>query len=131
MITLRELFKVMWEITELGVTARDPETERFLHEWQYGKYIHETIHMYHDRRAGKLSIINKNINHHGKPKGNGFEMGWGVSEKVFPTQLIDAEITHLITSPLPQGRGYRVSCDISLDESIVKILLELEKKHEQ
>ena len=106
MITLRELFKVMWDITELNVTARDPDDEHFLHEWKYGKDIHETIHMYHDRQAGRLSIVKKDINHHGKPKGNSFEMGWGVREKVFPAQLIDAEITHLMARPLPQNAGF-------------------------
>lgn len=114
MITLRELFDVTWDITELDVTAREPETMTYVHQWLYGDGITETIHMYHERRAGRLSIIEGRINHHGEPTRGGSEMGWGVDEKLFPADIIDAPVTHLVMTPRSRGNGTWCYVDIEM-----------------
>ena len=114
MITLRDLFAVTWDITELDITAREPETMTYVHRWLYGDGITETIHMYHERKAGKLSIIEGQINHHGEPTRGGSEIGWGVNEKLFPAEIIDAPVTHLLMMPRSRGRGTRCCVDIEM-----------------
>lgn len=95
MMTLRDLFEVMWSITELHINAYDDN--RLVHKWIYGPEAlqKETIHQYHERMDGMLTIVEEKINAHGDPTRGGAEIGWGVKEKLFPTALIDAPITHL------------------------------------
>lgn len=114
MITLRDLFEVTWTIAELDVTAREPEGMTFIHRWLYGEGITETIHMYHERAEGRLSIIEGRINHHGEATRGGSEIGWGVKEKVLPAEILDAPVTHLSMSLLPQGRGTLCRVDIEM-----------------
>jgi len=76
--------------------------------------IYETIHMYHDRKAGKLSIINCKANHHGEPTRGGSEIGWGINEKLFPTEIIDAPVTHLLMTPRSRGNGTWCCVDIEM-----------------
>ena len=86
-MTLRELFEVMWAITELHITARDPGS-KYLHRWIYGPDAQqkETIHQYHERMEGKLTIVDGRINAHGESTRGGSEIGWGVKEKLFPAE---------------------------------------------
>ena len=112
MITLRELFAVSWDITELEITAREPESMKFIHEWIYGEDIHESTHMYYDRMEGKLSIIEGRINYHGEAARGGAETGWGVKEKLFPKEILDAPVTHL--SMYDKGRGKKCRVDIEM-----------------
>ena len=114
MITLRDLFEVTWDITELDITAREPETMTYVHRWLYVEDIYETIYMYHARKAGRLSIINDKINHHGEPTRGGSEIGWGVNEKLLPAEIIDAPATHLLMMPRSRGRGTRCCVDIEM-----------------
>lgn len=114
MITLRDLFAVTWDITELDITAREPETMTYVHRWLYVEDIYETIYMYHARKAGKLSIINDKINHHGEPTRGGSEIGWGVNEKLLPADIIDAPVTHLLMTPMARGNGTRCCVDIEM-----------------
>ena len=114
MITLRDLFEVTWDITKLDITAREPETTTYVHRWLYGEGITETIHMYHERKAGRLSIIEGRINHHGEPTRSGSEIGWGVNEKLLPAEIIDAPVTHLLMMPRPRGNGTWCCVDIEM-----------------
>ena len=114
MITLRELFRVTWDITVLQIVAREPDSMEFIHEWIYGEDIHESIHMYHDRMEGKLSIIEGRINHHGEPIRGGAETGWGVKEKLFPAEILDAPVTHLSMSSRSRGQGTSCRVDIEM-----------------
>lgn len=116
MVTLRELFSLTYNIAELDITAREPDT-RYIHRWIYGEYIDESVHMFHDRRAGKLTIIKKKIQFHGKPAKGGYpETGWGVNEKLIHKELIDAPITHLSMLPMCQGRGTSCRVDIEMQK---------------
>lgn len=94
MTTLRDLIDVFWRITEINVTARDPDGV-FIHQWIYGENINETMHMYYERMDGKLTIVDERINAHGKPSRNGSEIGWGVEPKYFHKDMLDAPITHM------------------------------------
>ena len=114
MITLRDLFAVTWNITELDITAREPETMTYVHRWIYGEDIVENIHLYHERRAGRLSIIDAKINHHGEPTRGGSEIGWGVNEKLFPAEIIDAPMTRLLMTPRLRGNGTGCCVDIEM-----------------
>ena len=116
MITLRELSNVLWSITELYITARDPNSG-FLHRWIYEPGItdRETIHQYHERRDGKLTLVDKRINAHGGPGRGGSEIGWGLETKLFPKAILDAPVTHMNTMGAHKG-GYRVYLDIEIPE---------------
>ena len=97
MMTLTDLFDVMWDITALHITARDHEG-KFLHGWIYADGIseRETTHMYHDRIDGKLILVDVKINMHGTVKKNGqTEIGWGVNDKLIHKVLITAPVRHL------------------------------------
>ena len=85
----------MWPITEVRITAREPETGKFIHEWLYGDQLFISPSMEYDKADGKLTICEVKINAHGDPTRGGSEIGWGVKEKLFPKKLIDAPITHL------------------------------------
>ena len=113
MMTLKDLVETFWTITELNVTAREPDGT-FIHEWLYGEDINETIHMYHERVAGRLSIIKDRINAHGKATRGGSEMGWGLEEKKFPKEMLAAPITHMSASTKWGSGGHRCSIDIEM-----------------
>lgn len=129
MITLRELFKVTWDITELTITARAPNM-RFLHERWYAPDAErrETTHQMYDRLDGKLTVRNIKINAHGDNARNGPEMGWGVKEELLPKLLIDAPVTHLrMTSAFAStGGGVHVRVDVELKELQAQVLIQEE-----
>ena len=114
-MTLRELFEVFWSITEVSVTAREPGSMQFIHKWEYSEGItdRETIHQYHDRMDGKLTLVDVKINAHGDPARGGSEIGWGVKEKLFPKEMLDAPITHMNVHSRHSGTS-SVSVDIEL-----------------
>lgn len=118
-MTLREVFEVYWDITEIHITARDHDL-RLEHQWIYGPDVHESIHMWHDRKDGKLTIVDAKINAHGDSTRGGSEMGWGVKEKLFPDQILDARITHFV--PSTRSKGDDLYVDIELDPVTVEIL---------
>lgn len=107
MMTLRDLFEVYWTITEVDLTVRDA-SGKFLHRWIFeeGVKSRETIHMYHDRTEGKLTLVDEKVNHHGEPSRNGSEMGWGVREDVFAKAMLDAPIRHMGTWSAMSGRTH-------------------------
>lgn len=118
-MTLREVFEVYWDIIEIDITARDHDL-RLKHRWIYGPDIRESIHQWHDREAGILTIVDEKINAHGDPKRGGPEMGWGVKENLFPDQILDAKITHFM--PSTASKGDKLYVDIELDQITVEIL---------
>lgn len=131
MMTLRELFEVFWTITELEITARDPNT-KYLHRWIYGPEAlkTETIHQYHDRMAGKLTIVEAKLNAHGDPARGGAEIGWGVKEKLLPKELIDAPITHMGVIGHHSGE-HTVYVDVEMQELTAMAIVPKEKKEEE
>ena len=122
MIILRDLFEVVWDITELKVTAYSPEP-KLLHEWIFGENIYETIHMWHDRKKGLLTIVDEKINSHGEPgRGGGPEIGWGVKEKLFPKELLDSKVTHLWLRSRGNWEGQRLCVEVEMQELTAEIL---------
>lgn len=130
-MTLRELFEVFWTITEVSVTAREPETQQFIHRWEYGEGItdRESIHQYHDRKAGKLTLVDVKVNAHGDQARGGSEIGWGVKAKHFPTAMLDAPITHMNVSNKHSGTSH-VSVDIEMARLTAMTLIPEEKNEE-
>lgn len=102
---------------------------KFIHRWIYGENIHESDHMYHDRKDGLLSIIEQKINHHGDDARGGTEMGWGVKEKIFPKDILDAPITHMSAVNAYEG-GHTIYVDIEMHEMTVAAILEQEEEDE-
>lgn len=103
MIALNELSRVIWNITRLDITARDNEG-KFLHRWIYGEQITETIHMYHERIAGRLTIVEGKINGQGDMTRGGAEIGWGLKTDLIPKQLLTAPVTKLTPVNYKSGR---------------------------
>lgn len=120
MITLRELFQVYIEPTELTITAY--HNNHYAHEWIFGDDVYETVHMFQRRKAGKLSIVDIRVNHHGEPTSHGPEMGWGVNEKVIPALILDAEVTHLLPCSRSMSRGQSLIAHIELDPLQVEVI---------
>ena len=130
MITLRDIFAVTWDITELWITAREPESMQFIHQWAYGDGIRETTHMYYDRMDGKLTMVNNRINHHGEATRGGAEMGWGVNEKLFPPAILDAPVTHMLMRDRSQGRGTTCSVDVEMHRLTAETIITKETDDE-
>lgn len=128
-MTLRELFNVFWTIVEVKITARKDDGE-FLHEWIYGDNISESIHMYHQRMDGNLTIVDRKINAHGDPARGGAEIGWGVKEKLFPKDLLDAPITHMGAASSAHGTS-KVSVDVTMHPLTVAALVPKEQEGEE
>lgn len=126
-MTLRDLFKVMWAITEIRITAREPEDGKYLHQWIYGPDIHETTQMFYGKQNGKLTVVKCKINAHGDETRGGSEMGWGVKEKLLPKELIDAPIRHLGVVNSRSGE-YRVYADVEMQKLTVMTLIPQETK---
>lgn len=124
MITLREIFKVFWTITRAEITVRQPDL-RFVHKWIYGENINESSHMYYDRISGRLSIIDRKINHHGDDGRGGCETGWGVKEKMFPKDILDAPITHMSVINHHSGE-HTLYVDIEMHELTAMSLIQEE-----
>lgn len=116
MMTIRELARAFWTITELHITVRDPSS-KFLHRWIYEPGItdRETIHQYHERMEGKLTLVDKQINAHGQPGRKGPEMGWGLNTNLFPNAILDAPITHMGVMNA-HHEGDRVYLDVEMPE---------------
>lgn len=112
-MTLRDLFDVFWTITELSVTAREPDG-LFIHRWEWGEHAldKETLFQYHERKEGKLTLYNAKINAHGDPTRNGAEIGWGVKEKMFRKEMLDAPIRHM--SVTSRGGTHSLTVDIEM-----------------
>lgn len=102
---------------------------KYIHRWIYGEDIHESSHMFNDRMSGKLSIIEQKINHHGDDARGGPEMGWGVKEKIFPKDILDAPITHMSAVNAYEG-GHTIYVDIEMHEMTVAAILEQEEEDE-
>lgn len=122
MITLRELFEVFWTITRVEVTARKHDMN-YIHRWIYGEDINISSHMLYDCKDGLLSIIDKKINYHGDDGRGGPEMGWGVKEKLFPKELLDARITHMSVVNHHSGE-HTLYVDIVMHELTAMSLIE-------
>lgn len=126
-MTLREIAAAMWDITHVTVTARDADG-KFLHEWMYGPDITESIHMYHERVAGRLTIVEGKINAHGDADRRGFtEIGWGLKPGVIPKDILDAPVTVLHVTP-SYSRETHVRVDVTMHELTVMGLIPREEE---
>ena len=122
MMTLTDLFDVMWDITMVNITARDADM-KFLHEWIYGDEIHTSVHMDYEQEQGRLTIENVKINSHGDRKKNGTsEIGYSVKADLIPELLRNAPITHLMVMHFGMERCEAVA-DVELSALEVEVLL--------
>ena len=116
-MTLKDLFAVMWSITDIRITAREPEHGEFIHEWIFAEDIKENSHMYYDRISGKLTIVPVKVNLHSAQN-----TGWGVNEKVLPKELITAPITHLNVFNWYSGT-YRIDADVEMQRLTAEVIV--------
>lgn len=110
-ITLDEIFEVTWDITELHITARDAKG-LFLHEWLYARGREMSMYQRYDIEAGKLTYIDRRINHHGEATRSGSEMAWGVDKKKIHKELREAPIKVMSMYTMSQGRGTSCRVDV-------------------
>ena len=96
MVTVSDLLDIIWDVTELEVNAYD--NYRLQHRWIIGENIDESHHQWYERKKGELSIIDRKINHHGDKTNRGclWETGWGANKKNVPSQILAAEVTHML-----------------------------------
>ena len=127
-VILSDLLDIIWDVTELNVLAYDEY--RLQHEWIFGNQVEETVHQWHRRRQGVLSIIDRKINHHNDPKKNGIgEMGWGVNKGPIPEAILQAKVTTMNLTPAsgrfcgPNGRELTVQVD--MDKNTVLMVKEM------
>lgn len=128
MMTLKDLFETFWTITEVRITAREPKTGAFIHEWIYGPAISVSTYMRYDIDDGKLTVVDGKINAHGEPTRGGSEIGWGVKEKLFHKALLDAPVTHLNVFHWHNGE-YRISVDVEMQKLEALALVPEEEKN--
>lgn len=114
MILLRDLLEVMFDVTEMEITARKPEGSRI-----HGFYFSESDFSrlppgIRDRiRYGETTFIPGRMNVNGRRKKDGSsEMAYGVEFKVIPKELLDGEVSHFIDSSIHYGRHLHVEIHI-------------------
>ncbi len=125
-MTLTDIFEVTWDITELYITARE-EDLTFIHQWIYAPDPGLSIHQKYDIADGKLTVIEKRINVHGKDTRGGPEMAWGVETKAIHKELITAPVSLLMMLPRSQGRGTCCRVDVIMDRQMAKAVAERDK----
>lgn len=117
MVKLGDLLDIILAVTELDVRAYD--NYRLQHEWIFGENVKETVHMWHQRELGWLSIIDRKINLHGDViRKNGlWETGWGVNKKNIPQEILDAEVWHmnLFDSWYPNHEGKKLHVSVNMN----------------
>lgn len=121
MVTLKELFDLMWDITCVNITARS-ENMNLLHNFIFSDKYEPSIHEWHDIEAGKLSVVIGKINAHGDPTRGGSETGWGYKEKSIPKEIMEARITHMVPMSRYNGEGSKLYLDVELPLMTVEIL---------
>ena len=126
-MTLREIFEAFWTITEVDVTARDANG-RFIHKWIYGPNIHVSMFQRHEVEDGKLTIVDGKINAHGDPARGGTETGWGVKEKLFPADMLDAPIRFMSVGCHHNGE-HTLRVDVTMHPMTVMALVPERKEH--
>lgn len=138
MVILGDLLDILNDVTKLEVWAYDDY--RLQHKWIFGEGVEETIHQWHERKSGILSIIDRKINFHGDPGRKGTpEMGWGVNKKDIPPALLKTEVLHIllgnrgggITSPGGRSLFVYVNLDALTAEVIKTELAKIERPLEE
>lgn len=120
-MTLRDLIPVWWTPVKITIIARN-EDRHFLHEWIFGPDVHESMHQWHDRKDGKLDIIDTRVNFHGEPKKKGdSEMGWGINPKIFPDAILDAPIQVMVPTT-SSSYGDSVRLEVEMNPMQVEII---------
>lgn len=122
MITLRDVFAVYLSIVEVDITAREPETLIYIHEWEYGPNVAITAHRAYEVSKGRLTVVQKKVNAHGEPTRNGPEIGWGVKTEIFPKELLDAPITSMHVSNYRTGD--KLTVDVEMQRLTAMTLVE-------
>lgn len=114
MILLRDLLDVMFDITEMEITARKPEGSRI-----HGFYFSESDFsqlppgVRNDIRYGKTTFVPGRMNVNGRRKKDGSsEMAYGVEFKVIPKELLDGEVSHFLDRSVQYGRHLYVEIHI-------------------
>lgn len=128
MVILSDLLDIIWDVTELHVFAYDDF--HLQHEWIFGDQVDETVHQWHRRRQGILSIIDRKINHHNDPKKNGTsEMGWYVNKEPIPEAILQATVTTMNLTTA-HGRfcgpnGHELTVQVDMDKNTVLMVKEM------
>lgn len=114
MILLRDLLEVMFDVTEMEVTARKPEGSRI-----HGFYFSESDisrlppGVKNNIRYEKTTFIPGRMNVNGRRKKDGSsEMAYGVEFKVIPKELLDGEVSHFLDRSAHYGRHLYVEIHI-------------------
>lgn len=124
MITLRELFTVMWTITRVEVWARR-EDGQLLHRFWIGEDCdreHLPPGMISDWTHDKLTLAPRKINEHGELVRGNIEMGWGFKKGTIPKEILDAEVTHLRVHNVGPHESKTVDIDVVMPEMHIEIL---------
>lgn len=113
-MNLLDIAKVTPEIVRLNITAR--RNGRYVHRWIIGDGAdNQPHHVRYDVSAGKVTLVDKNINYKGTVKKNGQpEMGVGLIETEIPDMLLNAEITHMFMRSMRAMSAYEVVVDVEL-----------------
>ena len=122
MVKLGDLLDVIGDVTKLEVLAYNEY--KLQHRWIFGENISETIHQWHDRKNGLLSIIDRKINVHGDVKRNGTgEMGWGPNKSCIPQAMLDAEVWHmLLSSRTGRNDGQELTVQVHMSLMVAQLL---------
>lgn len=128
MITLREIFDVTWDITEVRVTAREADLH-LIHHWIYsGDIEHLSAHQWREQQDGSLSVIKTKVNFHGTPVRGVSEIGWGVNLKAFQPEMLDARVDIMRMTPRSQGRGCSLTVEVTMNPVTVAAIIDREKQ---
>jgi hypothetical protein len=121
MMTLRDLFNTMWDITVVKIDAREDGT-RLIHQFIFSQFYHPGLTERHDIEAGKITVVLGRINHHGEPTRNGSEMAWGWVKGSIPDYFMDAEIVHFLPMSNYSEGGHTVYISINTSPEAVELI---------
>lgn len=114
MILLRDLLEVMFDVTEMEITARKPEGLR-IHGFYFSKSDFSQLSQgTRDRiRYGETTFIPGRMNVNGRRKKDGSsEIAYGVEFKAIPKELLDGEVIHFLDRSAQHGRHLYVEIHI-------------------
>ena len=115
-MTIRDICKATWDITELDIMAREPETLELLHQWIIGENPPDSAQIRWDIERGRLTVLDWKINTRGDKKKNGTtEGGWSVKTEQIPDELLDAPVITLQMGSRGGWNGTRAMIGIEMN----------------
>lgn len=106
-VTLRDLLELTYTVTLISADVRRDDL-RLVKSYLIGEgqnIENATYHQCKEVAEGRLVMIDRRINDHGKEVRGVSEMGWGTDFKAIPADLLDMKVNHFSQSSRYGGKS--------------------------